>query len=602
MLNINENLNSNNIIIIIETLKEIIKLISKGINIEIYIPNVIKTLFFQNIEILHLISIILSTISTNSDLLLLTTGSLIKFTFETNPILRIFAFKTLISINNLTILPIILEELKRLIGDMNPYMRRECCLSLIKIYELNKELLPELKIYLKRFLLDQSIITLSSAIYTYSILTPDEDELIEPIFENLCNSLLKLDIWSQTILLRIFYRYVRRNFLKQKNFENEEEEEEEDFEEKKKYSLLILNVQPLLNSIDQTVIISACSLFYYCSSNLKKVLIVKPLIRIIFESSSFCFIALQTISTILIDYSEPFIPHLRLFFPMENDLRNIKLLKIQIISQLAKSSNIDLIIQELLLYIYNKDEEFSRKVIQSIGRAIIKSNSFSYKYFYNLIKLLSSNISYISSESLYVLCILLKPLPLNDNNENLIDLDDIINILKQLLRFFGKIDDIESKSALISLIADKINLIPIEAHEVLRQLAITFPHQSKEVKLQTINLSIKLSIIRLNESIDLINFVLTQSIYDNDIDIRDYGKLNYNLLFKPTNFNYLINIRNKSNEFLFFKKPIVEWDFNLFKSSILEIGSISYFINRKISNNYDIINWIKKKKKKNDKI
>ena len=200
-----------------------------------------------------------------------------------------------------------------------------------------------------------------------------------------------------------------------------------------------------------------------------------------------------------------------------------------------------------------------------------------------------------------MLCILLRPLPKENKEEDddtdilnkaeTMDKDEVISVLNKLLGVFTKIDDPETKASLISLIGDKARLIPLQAHEVLRQLAITFTQLEIAIKMETVNLAAKLLVIRPNEVSTLTRYIFTLGFYDPDIDLRDRSRLLHQLLTSPQQSQFINNVRQRSLEFLFPNKPTVVWDGEVTHASEIVVGTFSQFFHRLIDKSSTVQEW-----------
>lgn len=68
-----------------------------------------------------------------------------------------------------------------------------------------------------------------------------------------------------------------------------------------------------------------------------------------------------------------FEPYLKSFFVRSNDPTHIKLLKLDIMTNLANESSISTILREVQTYISSTDKQFVAAAIQAIGRYILHS-------------------------------------------------------------------------------------------------------------------------------------------------------------------------------------------------------------------------------------
>ena len=171
------------------------------------------------------------------------------------------------------------------------------------------------------------------------------------------------------------------------------------------------------------------------------------------------------------------------------------------------------------------------------------------------------------------------------------DKNDVITILKKMLRAFPKIDDPETKASLMSIVGDKAELIPEYAHEVLRRIALDFANQATCVKLEALQLASKVMYVRPKESLELIRYVFSLSSLDPDITVRDRARVIHALLTAKTEEQYIIDLRKKPISFIFPEKPPVVWGVDVVKASEVEVGSFSQVIGRVISKSSLVVDW-----------
>ncbi|KAH0794895.1 Adaptin N terminal region family protein [Histomonas meleagridis] len=598
---ITQNLQSTKIKDKLNGVKSLLSVMSKGDDVKEFFPLVVQEITSEDETLRHLSYVYLVQYAeADPDSALMSVNTFQRSLSDEDPIVRAMSLKILSSIRSPEIIEIVLDAVQTCSRDASPYVRKAAALALIKIYETDSDCLDDILVILQKLLNDTSVITISGALYALSIIKPDYDELVHPIFRTLCNVINKLDPWGQTIALHILQRYARRNFKRPTATDEwligddvEEEEIDPDL------TLLLKCVKPLLSSITPSVTLAACSLIFYCAPPYMLQLIVKPMIRLTYNNSSISYAALLSISSFIADNAEIFVPHIRHFFITFEDIPPIKILKLQILSQLSRPSNSDILLKELALHIHSPDKEVASAAVKAIGRTASNAGDSSINCINVIVKLLSSPSITVISQAVKMLCILLRPLPkqMNDNevdnfNSNeLMDSTEVISVLNKLLSVFNKINDAETKAALVSLIGDKSILIPLQAHEVLRQLTITFTQLETPVKMQTVNLAAKLLCVRPNEVSDLTRYVFTLGYYDNDIDIRDRSRLLHQLLTAPQNNTFMNNVRQKSFEFLFPKKPIVIWEGDIMKASEIEVGSFSQMFGKNIAKNALVQQW-----------
>lgn len=83
-------------------------------------------------------------------------------------------------------------------------------------------------------------------------------------------------------------------------------------------------------------------------------------------------------------------PYLKSFFVRTSDPTRIKLLKLDILTNLATESNVSFILRELRTYISNSDKQFVAATIQAIGRCACAINDVTDSCLNGLVSLLSN--------------------------------------------------------------------------------------------------------------------------------------------------------------------------------------------------------------------
>jgi len=596
-------------------IKTILAVMSKGEDVAEFFPLVVQEITSEDETLRHLSYIyLIQYAEVKSDLSLMLVNSFDTSLRDPDPIVRTLSLKVLSSIRQHEIFGIVLEAVNKAASDMSPYVRKAAALALIKLYETQPKAYESFLPILRRLLDDQCIIPISGALFTLWRLANDHDEFIHPVFHKLCTILGRLDPWGQTLALRILTRYSRRCFKPPTTSEDWFSEVAGDVDPD--LDLLLKSVAPLLYSITPSVCLEAAKLFVYVGPKIKLQNIVKPLIRLIYQDPSIAYPALSTIACVCTRSPDLFVPHLRHFFIAEDEADCVKLLKIKVMGELARQSNADILVKELTQHVVDSNKEIAAASVRAIGRTASVAGDSFIKCLSTIFRLPNSPVPLVASQALQMLCILLRPLPnkkgksevadpsgfvFDDDAESLnsyegVDEQELIQYLLKLLTYFGTIDDPEAKSALISLVGDKANLIPKQAHEVLRQLALTFVHQPNDVKLQTINLAAKVFVVRPTESQDLVKYVFSLGAYDMDICIRDKSRFLHALLTnqRTGKVEIIDTIRKNFAETVMLpkKKPAV-WTGETMGPEQIELGTFSQIENKLLSENSKMIDWAK---------
>jgi AP-3 complex subunit beta len=600
---VTKNLQSTKVADKIAGVKQLLAIMSKGEDVSSFFPLVVQEITSDDEALRHLSYIYLVHYAeSDPDSALMSINTFQCSLSDSDPIVRAHALKILSSIRNKEIIEIVLDAVTKCALDGSPYVRKAAALAVVKINETSDEYIDELLPIIKRLLNDQSVVAISGALYALQCIAPDNDELIHPVFRTLCTALSKLDPWAQTTVLHILQRYARRNFKKPSGTSDWfAEDDEEDSQIDPDLDLLLKNTQPLLSSLTPSVVIAAASLMFYCAPPLKIALIAKPLIRLIYTNSATAYPALLAIASFAADNAEPFVPHVRHFFLSYDEPVHIKRLKLQILSQLARPSNSDILMREISQHIHDFNKEIAAEAVKAMGRTAALAGDSSMHCIDLIVKMLSSPSISIVNQATKVLALLLRPLPKKSEeveeaddlfgSSQPMDKNDVINILKKMLRAFPKIEEPETKAALMSIVGDKAELIPEYAHEVLRRVAADFANQATCVKLEAIQLASKVMYIRPKESLELIRYVFSLSSLDPDITVRDRARVIHALLTAKTEEQYIIDLRKKPISFIFPEKPPVVWGVDVMKASEIEVGSFSQVVGRVISKSSHVVEW-----------
>ncbi|EAY20916.1 Adaptin N terminal region family protein [Trichomonas vaginalis G3] len=600
---IQNNLQSTKVADKLNGIKALLAVMSKGEDVSSFFPLVVQEITSEDEALRHLSYIYLVHYAENDpDSALMSVNTFQRSLTDSDPIVRAMALKVLSSIRNTEIIEIVLDSVTRCALDLSPYVRKAAALAVVKINETSPDYIEELIPIVQRLLNDQSLVTISGALYAAEKICPDRDILLHPIYRTLCQALNRLDPWGQAIAMHMLQRYARRNFPKPSGSADWFSDDEEGASLDPDLDLLIKSVQPLLASITPSVVIAAASLFFYCAPPLKVPLIAKPLIRLLYVDSATAYAALLSIASFVADNAEPFIPHIRHFFLFDDEPIFIMKLKLQVLSQLARPSNSDILMRELSQYIYNPDQDIATEAVKAIGRTASLAGDSSVSCIDVIVKMLSSPVQSVVNQAARVLSLLLRNLPKQtpkskDDDDlfgatNPMDKEEVVSILKKLLKAFIKITDSETKACVMSIVGDKCELIPEYAHEVLRRVTNDFANSDPCVKLAALELSAKVLYVRPKESVELVKYVLTLGFYDQNINVRDRARLIHSLLTANTSQNYILEIRKTPKKFVLPDKSDVVWGVDSVKASNIEAGTISQIIGKVINKTSLVVPWV----------
>ncbi|KAG0148799.1 hypothetical protein CROQUDRAFT_60083 [Cronartium quercuum f. sp. fusiforme G11] len=332
----------------------------------------------HSFTIRHLVSIyILQHAHLSPDLALLSVNAWQKDLSDPNPVIRSLALKTLTGMGLESVLPLVMLTINRLLNDSNWLVRRTVAESLIVVNTMDSGMYRDALIEgpLTRMLKDRSPLVMGSVLTAWEVICPNRWDLIHRQFRLYCRSLLDADENGQNVIMRLMTRYVREHIQDPSRSQASNSTLDPDLE------LLLNAVTVLLQSRNPSIVISATNVFLYLAPRQKVRLVVEPLTRLLFQTSTerleetFLVVLHQIHQIILISPSESsshlFSEHLDDFFvSCAHDSRPVKLMKVKILTTFVTSGldkQIRAILKEFGFYVRDTDVVFVDEVIRAVG-------------------------------------------------------------------------------------------------------------------------------------------------------------------------------------------------------------------------------------------
>ncbi len=186
-----------------------------------------------------------------------------------------------------------------------------------------------------------------------------------------------MEEWGQVVIVNMLTRYARKQFVDPnvgdsleeqleettKGFYEDSDDEDETKHTKEKrqqkpkmdqdHRLLLRSAKPLLQSRNASVVMSTAQLYHHCAPKAEVQVVAKAMIRLLRSHKEVQAIVLNCIASMTSSRhrNNMFEPHLRNFFVRSSDPTHIKILKLEIITNLASQSNIGIILREFQSYI-----------------------------------------------------------------------------------------------------------------------------------------------------------------------------------------------------------------------------------------------------------
>ena len=218
------------------------------------------------------------------------------------------------------------------------------------------------------------------------------------------------------------------------------------------------------------------------------------------------------------------------------------------------------------MYIYDDDLQFVSASIHAIGRIASNISQLSDVCLSGLLGMLSCPDPNIAGESIIVI-------------QRLLQLGPALNkdVLIRLSKMLDKTENDRARACILWIIGEHCEKVPKIAPDVLRKAANSFTTETENVKLQSLNLAMKLYFTNSKQTRLLCQYVLSLGRYDLNYDIRDKTRFFRNIIFPQCD-----SVLHKYAKKLIICPKPAPMSRSPFKDrEQWQIGSLSHFLNIK---------------------
>ncbi|CAO1380370.1 unnamed protein product [Diamesa hyperborea] len=579
-------LDSNKDSLKLEAMKRIIGMIAKGKDASDLFPAVVKNVVSKNIEVKKLVYVFLVRYAEEQqDLALLSISTFQRALKDPNQLIRASALRVLSSIKVALIVPIVMLAIKDSAQDMSPYVRKTAAHAIPKLYNLDPEQKDELVSVIEKLLSDRTTLVVGSAVMAFEEVCPERTDLIHKNFRKFCNLLVDVDEWGQVLILNMLTRYARTQFTdpnleevmsddENKPFYDGSSESEKSFK-KPTYTLdpdhrlLLRQTKPLLQSQNAAVVMCVAQMYHHCAPKNDVNIVSKALIRLLRSKKEVQSVVLTCIASMTLNRKIIFEMYLKSFFVRTSDPTHIKLLKLDILTNLATEASISIILREFQTYISSNDKDFVAATIQAIGRCAASIQEVTETCLSGLVHLLSNRDEYVVAESVVVI----KKLLQSQDTEH----KRIITQMSKLLDF---IHVPAARASILWLIGEYNDRVPKIAPDVLRKLAKSFVDEENVVKLQVLNLAVKLFLNNPEQTELLCQHVFNLARYDANYDIRDRARFLKPFIFPKNKDSILFQHAKK---IFLATKPAPQLQSKYTGREKYQLGTMSHYLNTRLT-------------------
>uniref|UniRef100_A0A0R3WLS4 AP complex subunit beta n=1 Tax=Hydatigena taeniaeformis TaxID=6205 RepID=A0A0R3WLS4_HYDTA len=602
-------------------MRRVVAMVAKGKECSDLFPAVVKNVVSKDPEVRKLVYVYLTRYAEEQqDLALLSVSTFQRSLKDANQLVRASALRVLSSIRIPVIAPILMLAVRDGVVDLSPLDPGE------------KESLVEL---ISKLLEDKSTVVVGSAVQAFEEVCPERLDLIHKHYRKLCNLLMDVDEWGQIAIINMLTRYARTQFPNPKtcleststvgasgdaaltichnksgppgeervgavSLEDEEDDDEDTAgsdnamsNEKRSgssidsametmlrsdYQLLITASRLLLLSHNAAVVVAVAQLFYHCAPKEEMNAVVKALLRILRSTKEVEHVVLSNIASMSLLHPNLFEPHLRMFFVFNNDPIQVKLLKLEILTNLVNTSTSSTVLREFQAYVDSSDEAFVLATVQCIGRCASMVPEIAETCLTGLLRLVSRKNENLVAESVVVMrkllqmqvsltfaadskerkkrvcldalptcgsgggvCLCVYVLNANDAVCSVIivaaicvQTTDHKDVIAHIAQMAEEITVPSARASILWMLGEYGHRVPKIAPDVLRKMAKSFPKEHVAVKLQILNLAAKLSIVNPKQTLLIAQYVFTLAKYDQNYDVRDRSRVFRALIFpKP---------------------------------------------------------------------
>ncbi|XP_048383234.1 AP-3 complex subunit beta-1 isoform X2 [Stegostoma tigrinum] len=580
----------------LEAMKRIVGMIAKGKNASELFPAVVKNVASKNIELKKLVYVYLVRYAEEQqDLALLSISTFQRALKDPNQLIRASALRVLSSIRVSIIVPIMMLSIKEAASDLSPYVRKTAAHAIQKLYSLDAEQKEPLIEIIEKLLKDKSTLVAGSVVMSFEEVCPERIDLIHKNYRKLCNLLVDVEEWGQVVIINMLTRYARTQFvspwkeeamLDEKNeafYNSDEDQNKNGVAAKKPYimdpdhRLLLRNTRPLLQSRNAAVVMGVAQLYWHLAPKSEANIVAKSLVRLLRSHREVQYIVMQNIATMTIQNKGMFEPYLKSFYVRSTDPTQIKILKLEILTNLTSETNISIVLREFQTYVKSQDKQFAAATIQAIGRCATNISEVTDTCLNGLVYLLSNRDENVVAESVVVIKKLLQTQP-SQHSE----------IIKHMAKLLDNITVPMARASILWLIGEYCEHVPKIAPDVLRKVAKSFTTEEEIVKLQILNLGAKLCLTNPKQTKLLMQYILNVAKYDQNYDIRDRTRFIKQLIVPNEKSGALSKYAKKI--FLVQKPaPVLESPFK--DRDRFQLSTLSHTLNTKANGYLELPEW-----------
>eukprot|EP01127_Copromyxa_protea_P010507 TRINITY_DN2556_c0_g2_i2.p1 TRINITY_DN2556_c0_g2~~TRINITY_DN2556_c0_g2_i2.p1 ORF type:complete len:772 (-),score=212.70 TRINITY_DN2556_c0_g2_i2:37-2103(-) len=452
----------------------------------------------------------------NEELAVLAVNSLVRDTHDNSPMIRGLALRWLCSMGTPTLVEHMLEPLKRGLVDVNAYTRRSATMSCAKVFRIAPEAIKDPGIInrLYELIRDRDPLVVINALHSLDEILESEGGVVinQKIVLHLMSHLKEFNAWGQAFIVELMQKYTPQS-------------EEELF--------IIMN---LLDSRCQhpnsSLVLATINLFLNFTQTQPEIhqhvylRIKAPVMALMLQRApEIQYCTLGHIWLLCKRVPTLFSSDYKFFYPKNYDPEYLKLSKLSVLQSLATTANVKEIMVELSYYATDRDTEFAKEAIRTIGRLAIRippASAYALELLLGFLEL--EQLSYVLETTLGVMKDMLRRFPAQ-----------AADVVPRLAGALDVVQETNAVAAAVFMVGSFGDILP-EAPYIIEELVDEWDKHEAKVKNQLLVASLKLFFKRPKEVKPVLGKLFARAVDDfSDPDVHDRAIFYYRLLSADVN-------------------------------------------------------------------
>ncbi|KAJ2893747.1 AP-3 complex subunit beta, partial [Coemansia aciculifera] len=351
-------------------------------------------------------------------------------------------------------------------------------------------------------------------------------------FRRWCMMLADLDEWGQVELVKLLTAYARTQFAKPTGDHLDGD-----------HALLLRSIQPLMQSRNSAVVMSAVSAFCHLAPQTLLSAVARPLARLLKTGRESAYVVLTNIQQIARHSPAMFSPYVRSFYVAASDPPFTRRLKLQILAAIVSPKTVNLMVTEVAEYTQSTLTDVAvgaAGVLLACARSVQES---AMDCFSSLLLMLDDARAEVGSAAMRAVRALLLDGTVRDlqDRRGMTLYDILCHVVRKMDS--GRVKDDMARACIVNLVS---TFLPskfgcLHGLEVLRRGARLFKEEGPQTKMQLVELGARLMLVHraqeekgplgkmleeYSEKLgDIYAYLFTLARYDVDFDVRDRARM-----------------------------------------------------------------------------